>query len=67
MSIISQKQLITSDLGAVPDWQGLIPICSRDCPQHDGNCKLTGFRTERYCEPVLEYVLLKDKMINSKY
>lgn len=47
------------DPGVVPTWdeRGL-PLCDDSCPSFDGKrCKATGFRPDRFCEPMLIQLL----------
>lgn len=45
------------DVRPTYDERGL-PLCVDSCPNYDGKrCKATGFRPDRFCEPMLVHLL----------
>ena len=51
--------------GAAPDWsEDGVPLCSYDCPSHDGKrCELMGLRPGGICEPM---VVEMSRMLRAK-
>lgn len=54
MSTWKEKATAVSDAPAAPTWEGDVPMCSEDCPHHDGKrCRLLGLAPGSICEPVV--------------